>query len=165
MKIEINKKQYEVIIKALNVSSFIYGPMSDFVDDKYKKDSKNIEEMEEDLLKYAKDYNFKKNIDDFEGKIIVNEKYTDKILKELDDYDDYITCDNLAMELGRRDFRNKYNKEEIEKMFEDHGGYLGVPMFEFEKKYYDEFDKHSYQRLYIKEDLNKNKFINKEHMS
>lgn len=32
MKIEINKRQYEIIIKALTVSSFIYGPIGDFVD-------------------------------------------------------------------------------------------------------------------------------------
>ena len=30
-------------------------------------------------------------------------------------------------------------------------GYLGVPLYDFEKKYYDEFNENEYERLFIKE--------------
>lgn len=152
MKIEINKKQYEELIRGLNVSSFIYGTMSDFVDDKYKKDIKIIEEVEKEMLRYAKDFNFGKNIEKFEGENTLRERYLDRNLSDLNDYDEYITYENLARELGRRDFFNKHTKEEIKKMTKESNGYLGALTYDFDEKYYNEFNKYGYSRLYIKED-------------
>jgi hypothetical protein len=151
MKIDITNKQYKVLIKALEVSSFIYGPMSDFGDKKYKKDIKEIEDVESELLKYTKDFKFDKNTESFDGELVVKEGYYTGILDDLENYDEQQLFENLANKLGKRDFRNKFSKEEIKKMSEDHGGYLGVPMYDFEKKYYDEFDSNGYDRLFIRE--------------
>ena len=49
MKINITKKQYEVLIQSLETAGCVYGPMSDFVDDKYKKNTKEINEVTEHL--------------------------------------------------------------------------------------------------------------------
>ncbi|KKQ34864.1 MAG: hypothetical protein US50_C0034G0005 [Candidatus Nomurabacteria bacterium GW2011_GWB1_37_5] len=148
MKINITKKQYETIIKALEISSFIYGPMSDFVDDKFKKDADDMDSVQEELLLNAEEFDFDKNMEEGDLK----EEYYEKILNDLSEYDDYELFENLANKLGWRDFRKKYTQEEIDKMSEEHGDYLGVPMYEFEKKYYDEFNKNEYNRLYVKED-------------
>lgn len=37
-------------------------------------------------------------------------------------------------------------------MSKEHGSYLDVFMYPFEEKYYNEFNKHGYYRLHIKED-------------
>ena len=150
MKINISKKQYEVLIKALEMSSFIYGPLSDMVDKKFKKDSDEIESLEKYFLTYAKDFHFEKNLCS-PDELHLDEDYYMKILDDLEQYDDRQLFDNLANELAKRDFRNKYSKKEIEALHKEHGDYLGVPMYDFEKKYYDEFNDKGYDRLFIKE--------------
>ena len=81
MKISITKKQYEILMKSLEASSFIYGPLSDFVDDKYKKEAKEIDKMEDYLLEYAKDFDFENNLCKCKpGVIHLDESYYDKIL-------------------------------------------------------------------------------------
>ncbi len=150
MKINISKKQYETLIKSIEVSSFIYGPMSDMVDNKYKKDSDEIEELLNYFLQYTNDFDFDKNLCK-EGDLHLDEDYDDKILEELELYDEQQMFENLAYELGKRDFNNTYSKGEIDKIKEEHGDYLGVPMYEFEKKYCDEINKNGYKRFYIKE--------------
>ncbi len=151
MKINITKKQYEIIVKSLEANSFIYGPMSDFVDDKYKKDTNEIEEVQKYLLQYAKDFDFEKNLCDCGAKDPhLDEDYYEKILDDLALYDEQQLFEGLAHELGKRDFHNKYSKEEADKLIEEHGGYLGVPVYEFDKKYYDEFNENGYERLFIK---------------
>ncbi|MEK9175656.1 MAG: hypothetical protein AAB795_03660 [Patescibacteria group bacterium] len=151
MKININKTQYENIVKALEISSFVYGNLSDFVDEKYKKDVNTLENVQKDLLEHAKEFHFNKNTENFEGKIILREEYYEKLLDDLFLYDDHQLFENLANKLGWRDFKRKFTKEEIEKMSEKYNGYLGVPIYDFEKKYYDEFNKHEYDRLEVKE--------------
>lgn len=151
MKIDINKKQYETLVQALEISTFIYGPLSDCTDKKYKNDVDNLESVSKYLLSFAKEFDFEKNIEVFENEHFVKEKYWDKILDDLSTYDDQQLYLDLANKLGWRDFKRKFTEKEIKKMSEEHGGYLGVPIYDFEKKYYDEFDEHEYDRLEIKE--------------
>lgn len=81
MKINITKKQYEILVKSLEANSFIYGPMSDFVDDKYKKDTVEIEEVQKYLLQYAKDFDFENNLCECGAKDPhLDEDYYEKIL-------------------------------------------------------------------------------------
>src|SRR3989344_5230506 len=150
MKINISKIQYENIIKALEISSFVYGDLSDFVEEKYKKNVNTLENIQKDLLEYAKEFDFDKNTENFEGKVILREEYYSKLLDDLFLYDDHQLFENLSNKLGLRDFNRNFTKEEIEKISEEHDGYLGVPLYDFEKKYYDEFNEHEYDRLEIK---------------
>lgn len=149
MKIQINIKQYKTIIKALETSSFIYGPMSDCVDKKYAKNNTEIETVLEDLLLYAKDFNFEDNVEEFDNKPVLNEKYCKKILDDISEYDDWQLCENLASKLAWRDFLNTFSKEEIEKIGSKNSGYFGVELYDFEKKYYDEFNTYEYNRMFI----------------
>ncbi|MEI7709702.1 MAG: hypothetical protein WCI76_03230 [bacterium] len=151
MKINISKNQYENIIKALEISSFVYGNLSDFVDHKYKKRVDALESTQKDFLKFAKEFDFDKNTENFEGEVVLREEYYEQLLNDLLLYDEQQLFENLANKLGWRDFERKFTKEEIEKMSEERGGYLGVPLYDFEKKYYDEFNEHEYGRLEIKE--------------
>jgi hypothetical protein len=150
MKINITNQQYETIIKALDISNSIYGLMTDMVDEKYKPISSKHEKVLEELLEYAKDYGFDKNTEKFKGKNILKEKYNMETLDDLEEYEELELFDKLSNKLGIRDFREKYSEEEIKKISKEHGGYLGVPLYDFEKKYYDEFNKNEYNRLYIR---------------
>ncbi len=151
MKINLTNKQYKILIDALEMSSFIYGQISDFVDDKFKKNISKIEDVEKYLLQFSKDFSFEKNLCKDCGELSLDEEYYMKILDDLDSYDEYQMFENLANKLGRRDFEKVYSLKEIKEISKKHNGYLGVPMYDFEKKYYDEFNSHGYDRLFIKE--------------
>ena len=153
MKINISKKHYETIIKALETSSFIYGPMSDSVSKKYAKTNIAIEDVLEELLSYAKDFDFEKNIEEFDNKPVLKEEYYEKILDDISEYDDWQLCENLASKLAWRDFHDTFSKEEIEKMGAKNRGYFGVELYDFEKKYYDEFNKYEYDRVFVMESI------------
>ena len=150
MKIDITNQQYETIIKALDISNSIYGLMADMVDEKYKPISSKHEKVLEELLEYAKDCGFDKNTEKFERKNILKEKYNMETLDDLEEYEEWELFNKLSNKLGIRDFREKYSKEEIKKISREHDGYLGVPLYDFEKKYYDEFNDNEYNRLYIR---------------
>lgn len=155
MKINLTHKQYETLIKALETSSFVYGTLTDFVDEEYRKDLVSIESMAEDLLAHARVFNFSNNVEVFMNKDILKEEYYKKIFDDVIEYDEYITFKNLANKLGMRDFKEKYTTKEIEDMAEKSKGYLGVPLYDFEKKYYDEFNEYEYNRLYVKNKIEK----------
>lgn len=150
MKLNINKRQYENIIKALEISSFVYGDLSDFIDKKYRQNNDDLENTKKDLLEHAKEFNFDKNTENFEDRIVLREEYYSKLLDDLFLYDNHQLFEGLAEKLGRRDFHLKYTKEEIAKISEENEGYLAVPLHDFEKKYYDEFNENEYDRLFIK---------------
>ena len=150
MKIDITAQQYKTLINALKVSSFIYGPMSDMVDAKYKKEVNKIEDIESQLLKHAKDFGMADSVEEFDGKLHVKETYYDKILDDLGEYDDWQTFENITNELAKRDFRADHSAAEIKEIAKKNRGYLGVEIYDYEEKYYNEFRKHGYDRLYIK---------------
>lgn len=131
----------------------VLGLLGDHIEDKkYKKISDEAEEIKDYLLSFAKDFGCGELIENWEGKIILSDKTSEKFQEILDDYEEFILFDSLANRLAWRDFRKTYSKEEIEKMVEKNGGYFGVELHDYEKKYWDEFEKYDYDRLEIKED-------------
>ena len=110
-----------------------------------------IDDVLEELLSHAKSFDFESNVEKFENKPVLKEKYIEKILDVISEYDDWQLCENLASKLAWRDFHNIFSKEEIEKMGAKNGGYFGVELYDFEKKYYDEFNKYEYDRVFVVE--------------
>jgi hypothetical protein len=151
--IEISREHYEAIVNALEISGSVYGTISDFCNDDYKKDLALGEDTLQYLLGKAKDFDFQSNIEeDEELGVFLKEEYSSPLLDVLlDEYDPYIANDFLSRELAKRDMRNTYTKEKIDVLVQEHHGYLGVPLYDFEEKYYDEFDEHGFERLYIRE--------------
>lgn len=117
----------------------------------YKEQSDKAEEMGNYLLTFAEDFECGDLIEEWKGKIILSDKASEEFNKIVDDYDEFILFDSLANKLAWRDFRKTYSEEEIEKMAEKNSGYFGVEIYDFEKKYWDEFDEYGLERLEIKE--------------
>jgi hypothetical protein len=57
--------------------------------------------------------------------------------------------DRLANKLAWRDFHENHSEEEIKKMSKENGGYFGVALYDYEKKYWDELDERGITRLKI----------------
>lgn len=146
-KIEFNKKQYKGLIKYVEIASAILGILGDFIGKKYKKEYKELEELRDYLLKHAEDFRCNKIIEEFEGEIILKEKFFEKYAKIIDDYDDYVFWNELAHRLARRDFFKKHTKKDYRKM---NIGERIVKIGEIEDKYWEEFEKYGIERVEIK---------------
>ena len=149
MKIDLTKKQYKSIIKAFEISSSIYGILSDTTNKKYQKQYQEIEDLERYFLEVAPIFGageiLEKNNDRFDIKESLFEKYQAVI----SEYDDYAVYSGLSNKLAWRNFRREHSKAEIEKMAKNNMGYFGVEICPYEEIYWNEFDEHGFERLEI----------------
>lgn len=151
MKINITKKQYEELIKAVAIADGVLGILGDVTTEKnYKKQSEEMDDLENYFLQYADDFGCGEFAQmDGQAVILDDEFYENKIMPIIDDYEDYASYDNLANKLAWRDFRRDHTEEEIEEMAKKNGGFFGVELYDYEKKYWDEFDENEFERLEI----------------
>ncbi len=149
--ISITDKHFESLLRAVAIAGSIYGVMSDMMDEKYKKQAGAMDEIEKILSGYAYGFGLDRIVEDHENEQVIDMQsdWYDEVMDDIFEYDEYATFDTLSNKLGWRDFKLKYTQEEIDKMASEHSGYLGVPLYDFENKYYEEFNENDYERLYI----------------
>jgi hypothetical protein len=155
MKIDFTKKQYRDLVTLISTSNGIFGILGDSLQDTdYKKRSCNMDELEEHVLRCAHDFGCDDVVEQDSDTVHLDDKYyEEKIMPIIEDFEEYALHDNLSTVLAKRDFRQDHSRKEIEKMAEERGGYLGVPLYDYEKKYWDEFEAHGFDRLEINEDV------------
>ncbi len=155
MKINITNEQYKELIDMLALSNGIVGVLGDALSDKdYKMRSKKTDDLENYFLQFAKDFGCSEltQKSEYKDKIILDDEYYEnKIMPIMTDFEELATYESLSNELAWRDFREKHSEEEIKEMEKENGGYFGVVLYDYEKKYWNEFDKNGYKRLEIKQ--------------
>ena len=152
MKINITKEQYENLIIMNGIASSVLGILGDSMPDmNYKKRADKMEKVEEYFLQYAEDFGCEEFTEDHDGKKIFKEEMYEKhIMTIIDDYDQLELFNGLANKLAWRDFRKDHSEKEIGMMREENGNYFGPELYDYEKRYWDEFKKYEYERLDIK---------------
>lgn len=152
MKIDITNKQYRNLIIMSGIANSVLGFLDDSLEESdYKSQSNEMEKLEEYLLQFAKDFGCQDLTEEFEGeKFFDDEMYEKMVMPIIGDYDDCIVFDELANKLAWRDFRRDHTDAEIKKIGEKSGGYIGLELYDYENKYWDEFEKNGCNRLEIK---------------
>lgn len=137
----------------LAIANGIVGVLGDALPETdYKKRSKSMDDLENYFLQYAADFGHEGLAQEYDGNDILDDEfYENEIYPIINDYEEFATHDTLSNELAWRDFRRDHTEAELEKMAEKNGGYFGVALYDYEKKYWDEFDEHGYDRLEIEE--------------
>lgn len=153
MQIEITPKQYKDLIMMSSIACSVFSMLGDRESSEgYKEQSLRMDALEAHLLEYAKEFGCDELAMDDEGAMVLDDEYYEEIVMPvLYDYDEMQIFDDLANKLAWRDFRNKYSAAELKAMSKENGGYFGVSLYEYEKKYWDEFDEHGFDKLEIKE--------------
>jgi len=147
MKIEFTKKQFKSLLKLAYLGNWMAN--ANRTDDMIKE----YEDLEDYIFSFAKDFGFKKYVDDEDadqGKFFPTrlfEENTD-VSKLHEEYDDATFWDEIIDRLTDRDFFRKYGVDKIKKMDRNE---RWEKLFEFEKKYADEFRKYGIERLEIRE--------------
>ncbi|MDO8490133.1 MAG: hypothetical protein Q7S47_01820 [bacterium] len=151
MKIDITKEQFRDLIVMSGIANSVLGVLGDSLPDtNYKERSNRMEELEEYFLRHATDFDSEKFTQDHDGKkIFDDEMYEKHILPIMEDYDEHQLVDGLANTLAWRDFRSEHSEVEMKEMEKKNGGYFGVALYDYEKKYWDEFEEHGFERLEI----------------
>ena len=152
-KIEVTNEQYKDLIIMSGVANSIFGILGDALPDTdYKKRSNRMERLEEYLLGFASDFGCASWTQEFKGKNIFNDEiYEEHVTLVIDDYDEHERFGGLANELAWRDFHHDHTEAEMREMEKQNGGYFGVALYDYEKKYWDEFENHGFERLVINE--------------
>lgn len=145
--VELTKKQYEILMNALQIAGSVYGVMGDMVDTKYKKQSNKLDELESHLLENAEELGLGAIIDIFQGKKVVEQKYLEKAIDDLFEYDEYVFWDTLPRELAERDLARSLGEEAVKAM--DTLTYIHAE-YPIEDKYRNEFEKHGLERVEIR---------------
>ena len=153
MKINLTKEQYRNLITMSAIGNSVLGILGDALPDTdYKKRSNTMEELESYLLQFAHDFDCEDLVQEHEGKHILDDEQYEKVfLTIMEDYDEHELFDGLAKKLAWRDFEREHSEAEREEMAKKNSGYFGVALYDYEKKYWDEFEKHEYDRLEVVE--------------
>lgn len=152
MKFELNDSESKNLLRMLGSTEAMVGRLNDYINEpkiatKYRIWSK----LYEKILQSAQAQGLEYMVEEFEGTFSLNEKEMDSIMEMQHEYEELCTHLNISNKLAWRDFQATHTAKEIESMSEKNGGYFGVALHPFEERYWNEFEEHDYDRLYLKE--------------
>lgn len=111
-----------------------------------------MKDLEDYFLQFADSFGCREfaQESEYENRVILDDTfYENKILPTITDYEEFSVLETLSNELAWRDFRKDHSEKEIKEMAKKNGSYFGVALYDYEKKYWDEFEKYAYERLAI----------------
>lgn len=139
MQINLDKKQYEALLKSLAVSSHIYAIMSDLIDEKYQNSLTDMEGLQSHFLNLAEQADFAKvNYDIYDSELLLSDTYMEKINEEITQFTDFEFYDNLAREMAQKELEESMSVKDLSNMSEEK--YISK-MRTLENKYTQEFEK------------------------
>ncbi|MBU4536599.1 hypothetical protein KJ603_01000 [Patescibacteria group bacterium] len=145
MKIEFTKEQYEELMFLVSLGSWVKGGVVDIVGE----DNSKVDDLENYLAEQAKENDLSYLIEDFEGRVILNETISKKVEELMEIYDEDVFWSELETCLGKRDFYRTITDKDKKEM-EENQDWLPERIHEIYGKYQEEFEKNGIERLEIK---------------
>jgi hypothetical protein len=153
--IELTKEQYKELLFMSAIANSVVGILGDMLSEgDYKKQSERMNELESYLFRSVGDFGCGEFVesDKVGGEDVFNEElYENKISPIIADFEEFAAHDNVSNKLAWRDFLREHSEKEIKEKEKKNGGYFGVELFEYEKKYWEEFDENGFDRLEIRQ--------------
>jgi hypothetical protein len=149
LSIEFDKKQYEALMRALQITSSVYDILSDMVDERFDAPADELGDLESWVLAKAGEFGMANIIEIFEGKNVLKDDATDRYTDDLTAYEEWAFWDVFAHKLADREMARRQKKDgapnlSLEELLDLH--------IELEEKYEKEFDEHGLDHVEIKED-------------
>lgn len=144
---ELSQKQYNSLLTAIQTAGTVYAVLGDMVDEKFKKQSVDLDELESHVLEYAKDFNREEVIEIFDNKKVFNEDFVNRVIDDLREYDEYVFWEELVNLMAKKDLEKIYGLGELKKM--DRMLFL-EKLSELEEKYWNEIEKNGLANLELK---------------
>lgn len=145
MKIDLTKKQFKELLLLVSLGAYVKGAIED-MKGKYKGE----DEIADYLLGCAKDFGLEDMAEIFEGKLIQSDKFSEKVDKMMDEYEEDEFWHRLVMYLGKRDFFREVSEDELKEIRKDEFGWLPERIRDFYARYEKEFENNGIERLEVK---------------
>jgi hypothetical protein len=147
--IEFDKKQYEALMRALQIAGSVYDILSDMVDERYDAPADELGDLTSWVLAKAGEFGMADIVEIFEGKNVLKDSAMDRYADDLTEYEEWAFWDVFAHKLADREMARRYKKDgtpnlSLEELLDLH--------IELEEKYAEEFDEHGLDHVEIKED-------------
>lgn len=149
MTIEINKEQYVALLLATQVAEAVYGPLGDSVDEKYKQQSNNLEDLTDYLLNYATDFGLDNIVDEYDDKKFLQEEFYEAVAEDMYDYDEFAAWEWLAYEMAIKEYLETNSEENLKKMTSEK---RMIEIWTIEEKWNKEFEKNGLNNLVLQSD-------------
>jgi len=147
--IEFDKKQYEALVRALQIARSVYDILSDMVDEEYDAPADAIGNLESWVLAKAGEFGVANIVEIFEGENVLKDDAMDKYTNDLTEYEDWAFWDVFAHKLADREMARRIKQGGVSRgNFEEMLGFH----IELEEKYEKEFEEHGLDRVEVKED-------------
>ncbi len=157
---KFTNQQYQTIINALLIAGMVHWVVGEVKTGEPENQPQQLHEVIVYMLHFAAEHDFENCVDKIDGKIMVNRKYFEQAMSELDEYEEFIFWQNLARKLAERDFYRIFTQEQIKKM--DQIKWMESRMA-LELAYFNEFKDHRLERLEVqKEFFSENKKVGQE---
>ncbi len=147
VKIELNQKDYKTLLRTVAVSDYVYGIMSDLVDEKYKEDAKQNDSLIDKLLAHNTDPTIESN---YRGKKIFSDIYMDEVMEDIMQFEDYNFWDLLVRKIARKISAKVIPMAAKKKMTKDEFMHM---IFELEEKLRNDFERNELDNITYTGDL------------
>jgi hypothetical protein len=153
MKIELSEKDAKNLVRMIGSSEAIAGFMNDYIDDPGVATRARVwKQLQQTVFAQLREQGLTDMIDYEYENFHLSEREFESIMSVQDKYEDLIAYKDISNKLAWRDFHEAHTPEQIEKMQADGKTYFGVELHPFEERYWNEFDEHGFDRLYVRED-------------
>lgn len=149
MEIEFTKEQFENLLKIVYLGNWMANAIHN--GDKDDPIHKELEDIENYIFSFAKDFGFEKYVDDEDakkGRFFPTNEFDEIVQEYVEDYDEECFWDEIFHRLSNRDFDRKYTDKEISKMEMKERFEKEEP---FREKWGNELNNHGVERLEVKE--------------
>jgi hypothetical protein len=140
--INLSQKDYKTLLRAVAISDYMYGIMSDIVDDKYKEDAKQNDSLINKLLAHNTNPTIESSDD---GKKTFSDIYMDEIMEDIMKFEDYNFWDLLVRKIAQKIVSAKIiPMESKKKISKDEFMHI---VFELEEKLRNDFEKNELNNI------------------
>lgn len=144
MKINLTKAQYRDLMEAVLLGNWIRG----LLNDQGLYENNNYGEIEDYLIKYAREFQCEELVEKFRDKEIISDNFSTKIESIMENYDDFNFWDNLSRRLGQRDFYESMSEQEKMEMNKN-GNWFPDRIHKLYEDYEKEFEENGLASLRI----------------
>jgi len=151
MQIELSKAEYRELLQAVGMANYMFELITDLGGEKkYVSSSKRMNALQDTVSRHAEDFGiYDWAEEDSDGSFGPSDATLENISAVINDMEEFFAYEHLSNMLAWRDFHREHTREEIENMIEEHHGYFGVLLYDYEERYWNEFDSHGFKRLEI----------------
>jgi hypothetical protein len=149
--LEFSKAQYRELLFTIGMTIYLLELLTDLGGQtKYVASLKRMKALRDMVYRRAEDFGiYDWSEEESDGTFELSDTALERVGNVAHDVEEFFAYEHLSNVLAWRDFEREHTKKEIEEMGRENNGYFGVPLYDYEERYWNEFDAYGFNRLEI----------------